>query len=234
MAIPTIGRPDTVRAELTDIIVPAAESLLEHDHYQGLLDGSLPAEGLAHLCQQDAHHLLPSYGRAHARCAGMARSHRHARLLAHMSLVSLNSANGSADGFPAMAARLGLPGGPDGAPAIAPATLHYASFLTASSAASLAAGLGAVLPSAWLYQLITDELMVRRDPEGRYGELLALMYPGEEFAALVAEFLELIEEFCAVGSAQDRSILTQHTVQAVRLEREFLDAAWRAGAEEPR
>lgn len=191
MTIVITERPSGVRDELTGIIVAAAEGLLDHRYYRGLLDGSLPAGALAHLCRQDANHLLPAYGRAHARCAGMATRHRHARLLANMSLISLDSAASSAEGFAALAERFDLPGGPDGVPEIAPATLNYVTFLTASSATSLAAGLGAVLPSAWLYQLVTDELMARRDPGSRYSELIAMMHPGKEFAALVAEFLRL-------------------------------------------
>ena len=214
---------------MSALVRPAADDLLGHPYYRGLLDGTLPPAALSALCRQDAHHLLPTYARALARCAGMARRHDHGQLLTRMALVSFESAAASAAGFAGLAARFGLPDAAAGAPEIAPPTLHYTGFLMASSAASPAAGLGAVLPSGWLYQLVTDELMARRDPGGRYGELLELMYPGAEFALLIDEFLQLVNEFGAQAWADDRDALLLHVERGVAYERAFVDAAWLAG-----
>jgi thiaminase/transcriptional activator TenA len=229
MTTGSIERTSPLRTSLNALVQPAADDLLGHPYYQGLLDGTLPPAALSALCRQDAHHLLPTYARALARCAGMARRHDHAQLLARMALVSFESAAASAAGFAGLAARFGLPDATAGVPEIAPPTLHYTGFLTASSFASAAAGLGAVLPSAWLYQLVTDELMARREPEGRYGELLSLMYPGAEFALLIEEFLQLIDEFGAQALADDRDTLLLHVERGVVYERAFVDAAWQAG-----
>lgn len=229
MTTGSIERTSPLRTSLSAIVLPAADDLLGHPYYRGLLDGTLPPAALSALCRQDANHLLPTYARALARCAGMTRRHDHALLLTRMALVSFESAASSAAGFTGMAARFGLPDATAGVPEIAPPTLHYTGFLMASSASSPAAGLGAVLPSAWLYQLVTDELMARRDPEGRYGELLALMYPGEEFAVLIEEFLRLTDEFGAGAWADDRDTLLLHVERGVAYERAFVDAAWQAG-----
>lgn len=229
MTTGSIERTSPLRTSLNALVQPAADDLLGHPYYRGLLDGTLPPAALSALCRQDAHHLLPTYARALARCAGMARRHDHAQLLARMALVSFESAAASAAGFAGLAARFGLPDATAGVPEIAPPTLHYTGFLTASSVASQAAGLGAVLPSAWLYQLVTDELMAHREPEGRYGELLALMYPGAEFALLIEEFLQLVDEFGAQAWADDRDTLLVHVERGVAYERAFVDAAWQAG-----
>jgi thiaminase (transcriptional activator TenA) len=229
MATPSTERPDGVRDELSRIIVAAASELLGHPYYRGLRDGSLPAVALAHLCCQDAYHLLPAYGRAHARCAGMARRNDHARLLANMSLVSLRSAAGSAEGLARLAQQFGLPE-PEGPPEIAPATLDYVHFLTAASATSWVTGLGAVVPSAWLYQLVTDGLIDRSRSGGRYEEVIATMHPGPEYPAMVDGLLGVVEQFCMTASEEDRAVLVRHTELGARLEQAFVAAAWRISA----
>ncbi|GAA3582939.1 hypothetical protein GCM10022222_79660 [Amycolatopsis ultiminotia] len=217
-----------LRAELTALITAGAKDLLEHPYYRGLLDGTLPAESLSHLCRQDAHHLLPTYARALSRCAATAQRNEHARLLCRMAHISFDSSAGSAAGFPAMAEKFGLPDGAAGAPAIAGATLGYVHFLTAATTGPLAAGLGATLPSAWLYQLVTDELIQLRKPETRYHELIEIMYPGKEYVALIEEFLTLIDEHEAdSGSAE---VLLEQLGRAIAYEYDFVEAAWRAAA----
>jgi len=229
MGIPATARVSPLRIALSDIILPAAERLLAHPYYRGLLDGSLPGAALSALCLQDANHLLPSYAKALGRCAGLAWTNEQADLLAEMAKVSLDSAAGSMAGFPQLAQRYDLPGSGTGVPPIAPATSAYAEFLFACSSRSLAAGIGAVAPSAWLYQLVTDELMARRDPASRYGELLAMMYPGKEFAVLVEQFLILIERVYAASSPPEREELLSHLERSVGYEEAFVDAAWQAG-----
>jgi len=229
MGFPTTARNTPLRIALSDIIVPATERLLAHPYYRGLLDGSLPGAALATLCLQDANHLLPSYAKALAHCAGSAWTTEQADLLAEMAKVSFDSAAASMVGFPALARRYDLPGSGTGVPPIEPATSDYAEFLLACSSRSLAAGIGAVAPSAWLYQLVTDELMARRDPAGRYGDLLAMMYPGKAFAVLVEQFLMLIERVYALSSAPERDELLANVGRGVGYEGAFVDAAWRAG-----
>ncbi|HKN52821.1 MAG TPA: hypothetical protein VJX66_09985 [Amycolatopsis sp.] len=216
-----------LRAELDRLVVPAAAELIDHPYYRGLADGSLPGAALSALCRQDNHHLLPTYARALAQCAAVATRHDHGRLLAKMSLVSFESALSSAAGFPGLAREFGLPDADGGAPEIAETTAKYVAFLRMSTV-SPAAGLGAVLPSAWLYQLVTDDLMARRDPDTRYGGLIAIMYPGTEFVTLIEEFLTLLEEFWA-DTAADHDVLLAHVEQAIAHEKAFVDAAWQAG-----
>ena len=113
-------------------------------------------------------------------------------------------------------------------PQIAPATRRYIAFLRSRSSGPAPAGVGAVLPSAWLYQVVSDELMARRDPTGRYGELIEVMYPGPDFATMVGDFLTLVEEVYDQAPEATRELLPQSVAGAVTLETAFVEAAWLA------
>ncbi|QMU78154.1 TenA family transcriptional regulator [Streptacidiphilus sp. PB12-B1b] len=229
MVIPIPAGPagTALREELGGFVAEGARRICTHPYYTGLCDGTLPGRSLVHFTLQDSCHLLPSYGRAQARCSALARNGNQARVLSRMATSALEDAEVRLDGFAKTAARLGLPlpTGP-AAPAPAPATLAYANFLTAASSTSLAAGVGAVLPSAWLYMLVTDDLLVRHDPFSRYAEEVEKAHPGEFYRGMLGEFLDLAEEVAAGSSAAERAELVRHAELAVRYEWAFVDAAW--------
>jgi len=217
-----------LRAELTEIVERGAQRNKEHPYYRALRDGSLPGIVYAHFSRQDSYYVLPSYGKAHARCAGVARELAHARFLGRMAAICLD--NSVADGreLEATARRLDLPVDPAGErPPIAPATLSYTSFLTAASVTSFTAGLGALLPCAWLQWLVSEDLLARHEPGSRYAELIRTSHPGEPFRELVEEFLTVVDEVGDGCSAAEREELVRHVEYAVRYEWALVEAAWR-------
>ncbi|MCQ4084235.1 TenA family transcriptional regulator [Streptomyces sp. RB6PN25] len=230
MAIPIAAGPagTALRDELGEMIDETARRICEHPYYRGLRDGSLPGAALVHFTLQDSCHLLPGYGRANARCAALARTARQAEVLSRMATGSLEDCGVRLEAFHKTAARLGLqlPPEPD-LPPVAPATLAYTSFLTAASATSLAAGVGALLPSAWLYMLVTDDLVVRYDPFSRYAKEVEQAHPGEFYRGMLEDFLDVAEEISATEGPGGRRELACHAERAARYEWAFVDAAWR-------
>ncbi|MEU3465892.1 TenA family transcriptional regulator [Streptomyces sp. NPDC006733] len=221
----------SVRAELAGTVTDGARRISEHPYYRGLRDGTLPGAALVHFTLQDSCHLLPSYGRAHARCAALAGPSRRAALLSRMAAGSLEDCTARLAGFGETAERLGLPyAADDGPPPAAPATLSYASFLGDSCTASLAAGIGALIPSAWLYLLVTDDLLDHHDPASRYAPEVRKAHPGDFYRGMLDEFLDLADEIAAESSAADRRELVRRAGHAVRYEWAFVDAAWRQEA----
>ncbi|MDH6579514.1 TenA family transcriptional regulator [Kitasatospora sp. MAP5-34] len=217
-----------LREELGPLIADGARRMCEHPYYRGMRDGTLPGEALLHFTLQDSCHLLPGYGRAQARCSVLARGDRQAAVLSRMATGALEDCTVRLAGLRETAGRLGLdlPGG-GAVPEVAPTTLGYVSFLGAAGSASLAAGIGAVLPSAWLYMLVTDDLMDRHDPGSRYAEEVRRAHPGEFYRGMLEEFLALAEEVAAGSSAAERAELVRNAGHAVRYEWAFVDAAWR-------
>ncbi|MEV7603688.1 TenA family transcriptional regulator [Kitasatospora sp. NPDC089797] len=220
----------TLREELGGLVTDGARRMCEHPYYTGLRDGTLPGAALLHFTLQDSCHLLPGYGRAQARCSALARNGRQAATLSRMATGALEDCAVRLDGLGSTAERLGLALPPDGPPPIAPTTLGYVSFLAAAGSTSLAAGLGAVLPSAWLYMLVTDDLLARRDPASRYAPEIEKAHPGEFFRGMLDEFLDLAEEVAADSSPAERRELVRNAGHAVRYEWAFVDAAWRREA----
>ncbi|MCW7945654.1 hypothetical protein AAW14_27515 [Streptomyces hygroscopicus] len=112
-----------LREKLADTMALGTGRLLDDPYYRGLADGSPPGRALAHCTLQDLHHLLPNYGRAHARCAALAPDHRHAPMFSRTT-TSLRYCAVRAEGFARAASRLSVPLDQDATePPIAPATL---------------------------------------------------------------------------------------------------------------
>ncbi|GAA1268331.1 thiaminase II [Kitasatospora nipponensis] len=219
-----------LRAELGELMADGARRLCDHPYYQGLRDGTLPGAALLHFTLQDSCHLLPGYGRAQARCSVLARDDRQAAVLSRMATGALDDCTARLAGLHATAERLGLelplPAGEE-KPPIAPTTLGYVSFLGNATAGSLGAAIGAVLPSAWLYMLVTDDLLERHDPGARYAAEVVKAHPGEFYRGMLADFLDLAEQVADTSSAAEQRELVRNAGHAVRYEWAFVDAAWR-------
>ncbi|WP_143230981.1 TenA family protein [Actinosynnema sp. ALI-1.44] len=215
------------RAELRRVVDTAAARILNHPYHRAMRDGSLPELVFLHFFWQDSAYLLPGYGRALSRCAGLAPGHDHARRLAGLGLICLENRADQTTRFDAAVHRLGLTVESRQAPPIALTTLGYISFLTSAAVTSLAAGLGALLPSAWLYQLVTDDLLRHRVPGSRYAEWIESVHPGAEYGSLVEDFVGLVTEVGERGCAEDRETLLGNLGHATLFEWSFVDAAWR-------
>ena len=209
-------------AALAELLAVLAEEtagqLLRHPYYRALCDGSLPEVVFDHFAAQDAFYLLPCYGLALTRCAGVVRSSRHAAFLSRMALQCLD--NAAADrAAPQLKAHT--------APEASPTTVAYVNFLTAATGYSPAAGLGAVLPTAWLQLLVFDRLLAARTPKSRYAEHIARSHPGEEYRRWIGEFVGLVGEVIEDASDADRADLLRHYRTAIRYEHALIDSAWR-------
>lgn len=222
-------RQPPVRTELAAIMRDTARRLVDHPFYRGLADGTLPGAALAHFLQQDHWHVLPAYAAAHARCAALAAEHDHALLFSRMSGGTLEDAERRRERVRRWAGELGLPP-VDGASEPLPTTLGYTSFLHAAPARSLPAGAGAVLPAAWLFLLVTDELLTRRVPGSRYAAVIEEWHPGDAYRGLLEVFLATVEEIAGATSAAGRRELVGHARHAARFEWAHVDAAWRREA----
>lgn len=217
----------TLRDELNAIVKSSADRINDHPFHRGIRDGTLPAPALTHYLLQDSHYVLPNYARALATCAATIPDHHHAQLLTQIAAASLTSAADSAHGFPALAERLQLPIPQTDPPPITPTTLMITSFFTASATRSPAAGIGALLPSAWLWLLVTDDLLARHDPSSRYAEIVKSWHPGDTYPPIVADLLTLVDEITDKTSTHDHTELIRNVEHAARCEWMTVDAAWR-------
>ncbi|GIF07105.1 hypothetical protein [Actinoplanes siamensis] len=200
------------RATVTAALDAAAERLTGHPYYHALRHGTLPDVVYDHFAGQDLH-LLPAYGRAHAGAASTIPGAEAAGFLARMAAICLD--NAAAD-----AARGG------GRPEAGPATVAYTSFLAAAAAASPAAALGALLPSAYLQLAVNDDLVTRVVPGTGYEQRVRESHPGDEYRKLVDEFVGLVAGFGAGRCAAEQAELMRHLTVAARFEYAFVQAAW--------
>ena len=210
--------PAALAGLLTALAERAAGQLAGHPYYRALCDGSLPEVVYDHFAAQDACYLLPSYGLSLARCASVVRSSRHAAFLCRMALQCLD--NAAAD---RAAPHLKAHGTPEASPTI----VAYVNFLTAATSCSPSAGIGAVLPTAWLQLLVADRLLAARRPDSRYADDIVQSHPGELYRRWIDEFVGLVREVIEDASDADRADLLRHFRTAVRYEYALLDSAWR-------
>jgi len=200
------------RAAVNAALATAADRLIEHPYYQAVRRGTLPDVAHDHFAGQDLY-LLPAYGRAHARAAGGTPGAETARFLARMAAICLENADADATGGTAR-------------PAAGPATVAYTGFLAAAAGGSPAAALGALLPSAHLQLVVSDDLRARVEPGSRYAQRVHDDHPGEEYRKLVDQFVDLVVAFGEARCAAERADLLDHLVLAGRFEHRFVEAAW--------
>ncbi|MFE0021542.1 TenA family protein [Amycolatopsis sp. NPDC059021] len=228
MAIPTPeGAPSPLRTRLDRLAADAAAQLVDHPYFRGLRDGTLPESVLCQYILQDCCHLLPAYGRALARCAAHAPADRHAELLTGMAAASLSDSANRVSRFRRWCAESGVPIPTDAPPPVAPTTAAYGHYLlSATGGSAFAAGVGALLPSAWLFLLVNDDLLARHDPGSRYAGLITANHPGAGFAAVLEDFLRLAEQAAGRGQADEADLL-RNCEHAIRYEHAFTAASWR-------
>jgi thiaminase/transcriptional activator TenA len=203
---------------LSTLIEESADQLIGHPYYRALCDGSLSEVAFDHFAAQDACYLLPAYGLALARCSTLVASLRHATFLSRMALQCLE--NAAADRLsPRLEAH--------GVPEASPTTVAYANFLTAATVRSASAGLGAVLPTAWLQLLVSDRLLLRCRPGTRYAEHVAGSHPGDVYRRWIDEFVGLVRELIEQACDADRADLLAHYRTGIRYEFALVESAWR-------
>lgn len=197
--------------------------ILAHPFLTGLTDGTLDSDVFAQYVAQDVHYLR-DYARALAIVGAKAPTlsdtamfARHAAEVFDVEL-SLHSA---------LLPELGLdPAALDAAP-VAPTTRAYTSYLLATAySGSFADGLAAVLPCYWIYARVGTALIEQGSPDRRFQRWID-SYGGEEFAATVAEVLELTDRTGPTLSTGEEAAARGHFVTTSRYEWMFFDGAYR-------
>ncbi|MBU9765166.1 thiaminase II [Mycobacterium sp. TNTM28] len=215
--------PPSWSARLWQPIEPTFAAILAHPFLTGLTDGSLTEAAFTHYVAQDAHYLR-DYARALAIVAAkaptLADTAMFARHAAEVFDVELSLHN-------ELLPELGIDPAELNAIPIAPTTCAYTSYLLAAAhGGSFAEGLAAVLPCYWIYARVGAALAERGSPDRRY-QLWIDSYGGAEFAATVAEVLELTDRVGPTLSASDEAAANGHFVVTTRYEWMFFDAAHR-------
>jgi thiaminase/transcriptional activator TenA len=198
-------------------------AILAHPFVTGLTDGSLPADVFAHYVAQDVYYLR-DYARALALVAAKAPSladtamfARHAAQIFDVELALHTE----------LLPRMGLAAGLLGAAPVAPTTRAYTSYLLATAyGGTFADGLAAILPCYWIYQRMGVALVEHGSTDPRY-QLWIDSYAGEEYAATVAEVLDLADRVGATLDAAEDAVARAHFVTTARYEWMFFDAAHR-------
>ncbi|BBX16322.1 thiaminase II [Mycolicibacterium duvalii] len=224
-AAPRIGsaRPGSWSTQLWTAIAPIFDAIVSHPFVTGLTDGSLASDAFAYYVAQDVHYLR-AYARALAIVAAkaptMADSAMFARHCAEVFDVELEL---HGELLPA----LGLSTEAVDAIPVGPTTQAYNSYLLATTYdGSFVDGLATVLPCYWIYAEVGAELALHGSTDPRYQRWID-SYGGDEFAATVAEVLDLTDRIGPSLSPADEAAARAHFVTTSRYEWMFFDAGHR-------
>lgn len=215
--------------ELQELAEPVLAKVKEHPFWAGLRDGTLPPASLTHFVEQDTAHLLPGYARALARTAAATRWDAHAALLARSVIGTLEARDRLRGAYAELAPALDLPPAAD-APPIAPATHAHCAFFHAATAATVAAGMGALLPMVWFNHQVSNDLLARHTPGSRYEKWIEVYHPGEGYQYAVKGFLAAYDELGERMAPPGRADLLDSFSTSIRYEWAFADAAWSRSA----
>ena len=214
---------DTWTAGLWRTVEPIQAAIEQHPFLAGLADGSLPESAFAYYLAQDAHYLR-DYARALAVVGAKAPTHAVAGLLARHAAETVVVELALHE---TLLPRLGID--PIALERIAPSptTTAYTSYLLATGyGGSFAEGLAAVLPCYWIYQRVGETLVDRGSPDPRYQRWIDT-YGGAEFAATVAEVLDVADDAGRDLAVGENERAHRHFLTTARYEWMFWDAAWR-------
>ena len=110
---------------------------------------------------------------------------------------------------------------------VTPTTQAYTSYLLATTyGGSFADGLAAILPCYWIYARVGAELIAKGSPDPRFQKWIE-SYGGEEFAATVAQVLDLTDRVGSVLNPVEEASARAHFVTTARYEWMVFDAAYR-------
>jgi thiaminase/transcriptional activator TenA len=202
---------------------PVYSAIMAHPFTTGLTDGTLDPEVFAHYVAQDVHYLR-DYARAlavvGAKAPTLADTAMFARHAADVHAVELSLHD-------TLLPELGLdPAHLAGVP-VAPTTRAYTSYLLATVySGSFADGLAAILPCYWIYARMGRDLLARGSSDARYQKWID-SYGGEEFAATVAQVLELTDRTGPTLTVDQDAAAGAHFLTTSRYEWMFFDAAYR-------
>jgi thiaminase/transcriptional activator TenA len=204
-------------------IEPTFAAILDHPFPAGLVDGTLAEDVFAQYVAQDVHYLR-EYARAlaivSAKAPTLADTAMFARHAAEVYDVELSLHN-------ALLPELGLDATTLESVPASPTTLAYTSYLLATAyGGTFADGLAAILPCYWIYAEVGAELRERGSADHRY-QLWIDSYGGDDYAATVAEVLDLTDRIGPTLTPTEEAVARAHFVTTARYEWMFFDAAHR-------
>jgi len=217
------GEPDSWSARLWQEIEPTFAAIIGHPFPTGLVDGTLEEEVFAQYVAQDVHYLR-DYARAlsivSAKAPTLAATAMFARHAAEVFDVELSLHN-------ALLPEMGLDAAALESIPASPTTRAYTSYLLATAyGGSFADGLAAILPCYWIYAEVGAELRELGSVDRRY-QLWIDSYGGDDYAATVAEVLELTDRTGPILTQAQEAGARAHFATTARYEWMFFDAAHR-------
>lgn len=202
---------------------PVLRQVLTHPFWSSLCDGSLEPAALTWFVEQDTGFLLPAYARALARAGAQAVDDGDLALLAQSVAGTLEARDRLRDFTIGLAGDLGLPA-PVARPARSAAMLAHTSFLTAASAESFCAAVGALLPMVWFNAEVSSFLENDAPANSRYRPWVELYHPGADYGFVVEAFLQMAERaFESASPAQQQALFDRFSI-SIRYELAFAES----------
>jgi thiaminase (transcriptional activator TenA) len=205
------------------------DGLHAHPFLREIADGSLPLEKFRFFLEQDDLYLAE-----YARCLGMAaaRSRDEAELRGFTTDLSA-ALEAELPSNRELLARVVERGAADcgGAGAMAPATLAYTSYLQALAMRGTSLDImSALLPCAWSYVEIAQELEPRANDHEVYADWIAF-FASEDNVALIDDMRDALDRLVETATPDDRRFaeLSDAFATSSRLERAFWDMSYSLG-----
>jgi len=213
----------TFTKELWSSISPIFQVILEHPFIRGLTDGSLPEPQFRFYVIQDALY-LQDYARTLAIAAAKAPRDQWCLVFAGHVRDALVAERALHEGF-FQHWRMS----PEEVYATpkAPTNLAYTSYLLrVAYEAPFHEVVGALIPCYWIYWEVGKALEARGSSHPLYQRWIN-MYASEEYASVVQQVLEIVDELAVDLTPAQRAAALRHALVSSRYEWMFWDAAWR-------
>jgi len=208
--------------DLWAAIDPIYQRILAHPFLTGLTDGTLPDEVFRHYVLQDAHYLR-EYARALAITGAKATDDDAIVQFCNDAAGAIVVERSLHAGF---ISAFGLTPDEVAAVPVEPTTRAYTSYLLAvAHQGSFPEAVSVVLPCYWIYARVGEELLLKGSPNPLHQTWIDT-YGGEEFQAIVANVLAVVDRLGARIGAAERERCLEHVVTTSRYEWMFWDAAW--------
>lgn len=213
----------SISEELKQAALPLWQAQLEHPFVRGIADGTLDEARFANWVRQD-YLYLKEFARVFAWAAAKADQLASMGWYARMLDLTLNTEMGLHRGY---AERFGISQAELEAEEMWPTTRAYTDFLVRTSAdGDMADLLAALLPCAWGYLYIAQEMRTwGPSPDARYADWIE-MYSGEEFAEGTAWLRAELDRVAASAPTDKRARLEEIFVVSSRYEWRFWDMCW--------
>lgn len=197
---------------------------LRHPFLVSLGDGTLPAETFRFYILQDARFLI-DLGKTYGYAATKTNDRDHAKIIAERLINTVNAERILHEGY---GARFGMTGEEMATVPMAPTNYAYTSHLLRIGATgTLAETLTAMLPCAWIYAVVGQQLTAQGEPPGHhpYRDWL-LTYAQVEFAGVSTWMRGVIDDEASRTNDAGRARLSEIFRTSSRYEYLFWQMAW--------